>query len=98
MKLKIIPVILFSVALLTFGDYGRLSKALSANVSVEQKQIKFVVKTIEQKGDVEELLSEAAIAGAPGTDFNIVLQDKRFKMDAKFMTDVVGSDSLAVRA
>jgi len=98
MKVQTILVILFSAMLLAFTGDGRLNKAFSANASVEQKQIKFVVKTIEQKGETEELLSEATIAGAPGTDFNIVLQDKHFKMDAKFMTDVVGVDSLAVHA
>jgi len=44
------------------------------------------------------VLSDATVDGMPGTDFVIDLHANRFKMSARFLTDLASSDSLAVKA
>jgi hypothetical protein len=38
------------------------------------------------------------VEGAPGTDFSVTLQSGRFKMNARFLTDLVSPEMLKIRA
>ena len=61
-------------------------------------RIRFHIVTVEEKGDERHVVSEAAIEGPPGTDFNINLQGERFRMKARFLTDRIRPDALRLRA
>lgn len=62
------------------------------------KRIRFQVATIAEHAGERRVISSSLIEGPPGTDFNIDLQGERFKMSAKFLTDLVDSKTLNVRA
>jgi hypothetical protein len=62
------------------------------------KRIRFQISAVEERGEARQIVSQALVEGPPGTDFNIHLRDARFKMTAKFLTDLVTPDKLRVRA
>jgi hypothetical protein len=62
------------------------------------KRIKFQIATVEETGGQRHVLSTSTIEGPPGTDFHINLESSRFKMDARFLTDLLADRSLKVRA
>lgn len=64
----------------------------------DAKRIRFQVVAIEESATGRMTLSESIIEGPPGTDFNIKLQSSRFKMAARFLTDLVAPGTLKVRA
>jgi hypothetical protein len=72
----------------------RNSKATGADV---EKRIRFQITTIEESSGARHVLSEASVEGAPGTDFTISLQSAGFKMNARFLTDLINQNALKVR-
>jgi hypothetical protein len=72
----------------------RNSKATSADT---EKRIRFQIITIEETSGARNVLSEASVEGAPGTDFTINLRSAGFKMNARFLTDLVNRNALKVR-
>ena len=64
----------------------------------EVRRIRFHIATVEERAGARDVISEAVIEGPPGTDFTISLQGSQFKMNARFMTDLVSADRLKVRA
>ncbi|MEW6128180.1 MAG: hypothetical protein AB1757_14155 [Acidobacteriota bacterium] len=66
-----------------------------ANVA---KRIRFAINTIEESREQQKIISSALIEGAPGTDFDIDLNGERFKISAKFLTDVADHERLHIRA
>ena len=79
------------------GGSPRL-KAVSPPASDEMKRIRFHVATIEEKAGARDVLAETVVEGPPGTDFEIDLHDERFKMNARFLTDLMADGELKVRA
>ncbi|HEX5732489.1 MAG TPA: hypothetical protein VF131_06615 [Blastocatellia bacterium] len=64
----------------------------------EARRIRFQIATVEERAGARDVISEAIVEGPPGTDFTIDLQGSRFKMNARFMTNLVSADRLKVRA
>ena len=64
----------------------------------EARRIRFQIATVEERTGARDIISEAVVEGPPGTDFTINLQGTQFKMNARFMTDLVSADRLKVRA
>ncbi len=75
-----------------------LSLLTTAVSSSPDGRISFRVTTIEELAGQRNVISDAFIHGPPGTDFRILLESDRFEMDARFLTDQIGSDRLRVRA
>lgn len=64
----------------------------------QPERLRFHVTAIEESGGRSDIVSDATVEGPPGTDFDINLQGERFKMSARFLTDLITRDSLKVRA
>lgn len=87
---------LFLFSVLPTAD-SRLFSASGASAS-QNNRIKFQILAIEENPTERKILSETTIEGPPGTDFNINLQTGRFKMQARFLSDLIAPDALKVRA
>lgn len=93
-KNKMKKVIFYCSALLfvlwqSGGDF------VSAN---NQKRIQFQINTIAEKSGERQILLQTSVEGPSGTDFTVNLQTGNFKMQARFLTDLVSSDRLRLRA
>lgn len=62
------------------------------------KRIRFHITAVEESFGKLNTISEATVEGAPGTDFSVNLQASRFKMNARFLTDLVSPETLKIRA
>ncbi len=84
------------IASAVFSD----GRHLNAKSAPDARRLRFRITTVEESagGGGRRVLSDAAVEGPPGTDFNIGLEASRFKMDATFLTDLTAPDSLKVRA
>jgi hypothetical protein len=99
MKAQIRILILLIALTSTLMSDGRfLSAASSPGARSQPERLRFRITTIEESAGQRNMISDATVEGPPGTDFNISLQGERFKMDAKFLTDLTAPDSLKVRA
>lgn len=103
--MKTFPKILFAlVALLSLTasdksiNRAAFSEASSEALLASPRRIRFQIATVEEKAGARNVISEALVEGPPGTDFNVNLQGSRFKMNARFLTDVAGAERLKVRA
>jgi hypothetical protein len=88
-------IILFALAALLSGDGAPASPPTRARTSVER--IRFHIVTVEEDGRARKVISESVVDGPPNTDFNINLEDKRFRMKADFLTDLIRPDALKLR-
>ncbi|MEN3332009.1 MAG: hypothetical protein V7641_1374 [Blastocatellia bacterium] len=88
---------LMILPLLLTSDGGGHS-AVRGSGKAGLKRIKFQIATVEEIGGQRHVLSTSTIEGPPGTDFHINLESRRFKMDARFLTDLLADNSLKVRA
>src|SRR5882724_4622962 len=95
-KTKIALVALLVSALLTAG--GRPRSASSAEDVPAPKRIRFKVATVEEGAGGRKVISEATIEGPPGTDFVVDMHSPRFKMNARFLTDLLSPAELKIRA
>lgn len=94
---KIIP-ILFALPLLLAGDCVQyLAKPPEVKLR-DQQRVRFQIATVEETAGQRHTISEATVEGPPGTDFQVDLQAERFKMDARFLTDLGAPGALKVRA
>lgn len=64
----------------------------------EQKRIRFQVTTISDNGTEHKILAQTTIEGLPGTDFKINLQTENFKMQTRFLSDLIAPEKLKMRA
>src|SRR5947209_8200454 len=87
--------LLLALPLLMTGD--ALNRAQPVQNFVDQQRIRFQIATVEEDGNVRRIVSLSTVEGPPGTDFDINLQDARFKMSARFLTDLVAPGALKVR-
>ena len=62
------------------------------------KRIRFHIVGVEESFGKRNTISEATVEGAPGTDFSVNLQTSRFRMNARFVTDLVLPGTLRIRA
>ena len=62
------------------------------------EQIRFQVTAVEEVRGERRVVSDAAVEGPPGTDFDVNLRDGRFQMSARFLTDLAPGGGLNVRA
>lgn len=86
---------IFCITLLLFVLWQSGGNFVSAN---NQKRIQFQIKAIAEKSGERQILSQTRVEGPSGTDFNINLQTGNFKMQTRFLTDLISSDKLKIRA
>ncbi|HJQ26058.1 MAG TPA: hypothetical protein VKA60_19220 [Blastocatellia bacterium] len=91
---KTLAALLLLLALIINAGDGHTTASAKADL----KRIQFQIVTVETRGGQRHVLSNATVEGPPGTDFQINLESERFKMDARFLTDLVNNDALQVRA
>jgi hypothetical protein len=93
-KLTLILFALFSLMI----SSSRLRSTNAYPVTSNLKRMQFQIATILERAGERTIISSSVIEGPPGTDFDIDLQGERFKMSAKFLTDIDEGDRLAIRA
>jgi hypothetical protein len=74
------------------------SSTSPGGVAVGLKRIRFEIAAVEESFGTRNTISKATVEGAPGTDFSVKLQASRFKMNARFLTDLVSPERLRIRA
>src|SRR5262245_66288050 len=78
---------------------GKLYSEAPAQMELNNvKRIRFQIATIEEREGERNIFSTATVEGPPGTDFTVNLQEGRFKMNAKFLIDLIKENELRVRA
>lgn len=85
------------VLLAAFGIFLSGDKNSAAR-QMPFKRVRFQITTVAETGEARKILSQTTIEGAPGTDFNIDLNTGNFKMQTKFLTDLIAPDKLKLRA
>jgi hypothetical protein len=93
---RISLLILMILSLAIRGD--RVFSETPERASRPHNRIQFRIAAIEETSLAQNVISEAVIEGPPGTDFNIFLRGDRYKMDARFLTDLIGESALKLRA
>ena len=88
---------LFIFTALTMSD-DRVGQVTATRAAAGPQRLQFRVTTLEERDNARQVISEATIEGPPGTDFTIHLQGERFKMNARFLTDLISTEALKVRA
>jgi hypothetical protein len=91
-------IILLGLVSTLLSDGRFLSAKSSSAATGLPERLRFQITTIEETAGKRNVISDATVEGPPGTDFNISLQTERFKMSARFLTDLTTPDSLKVRA
>lgn len=99
MKAKLILfMIVLLICVLLAGDGGNRF-VLASN---ELKRVRFQITTVaENAGGGEKgrkILAQTIVEGLPGTDFNINLQTENYKMQTRFLSDLIAEDKLKLRA
>lgn len=89
--------VLVLTSLLSGGGRAPAEERLVTNTRTPER-IRFHIVMIEEKGTERNSISEAVVEGPPNTDFNVNLEDKRFRMRARFLTDLIQPGALKVRA
>lgn len=91
-----LTLILFMLFLLMMSS-SRLRSTNANPVGSNLKRMQFQIATIRERAGERTIISSSVIEGPPGTDFDIDLQGERFKMSAKFLTDLDEGNRLAIR-
>lgn len=101
--MKIYQLLTLFIVLTCFIKVPSLAEYIAAHKSIVNKftinnhqYIKFNIKAIEEEGSSQEIISETNIAGPSGTDFDIHLKDKRFTLDANFITELMDNHLIKV--
>src|SRR5215208_5178206 len=89
--------VLACAALMVFALAEVVPPNVSASVPTGER-IRFQITAVEESAAGRKVISDAAVEGPPGTDFKVNLQDGRFEMNARFLTDLADSDGLTLRA
>lgn len=71
---------------------------LSHSSASSAEWLRFEITTVAEHAGGREVLAETILEGPAGTDFEIKLEGVHFRMDARFVNDLLGQDSLQVRA
>lgn len=99
MKVRaILLTITFALTALLSNDESALTAARSQPSPARiVERIKFHILTVEERGSERNIISESIVEGPPNSDFNISLEGERFRMRARFLTDLIRSDALKIR-
>src|SRR5215207_9237237 len=97
---------LYTSTLLAFAALAVIAAGVAAEVSPPavsatgpaDERIRFRITTLEESAAGRKIISDATVEGPPGTDFNVNLEDGRFKMSARFLTDRAPGGGLTLRA
>jgi hypothetical protein len=92
-----ITLVLLVILLLAMSS-DRVFSEMPARAQRSHNRIQFRIAAIEETALARNVISEAMVEGPPGTDFNISLRGDRFKMSARFLTDLIGEGALKLRA
>ncbi len=94
MKIRFVRVFVLVIAIAFLSSGGHLP------VSAENREthVRFQVTTVVENGNERRVLAQTTIEGLPGTDFGINLQTGNFKMQARFLSDLIAADRLKIRA
>lgn len=87
----------FALAALLSSDGGGLTARTQPTAARTVERIKFHIVTVEEKGSERNIISESVVEGPPNSDFNISLEGERFRMRARFLTDLIRPDALRIR-
>jgi len=96
-RIKIIS-FLFLLPLLCASDSAFYPSGKGLAAASDEPRVQFHIVAIEEKGTERRTLSETTVEGPAGTDFNVELQDGRFSLVARFLTDLLSPEALKVRA
>lgn len=86
---------IFCIVVLLFVLWQSDDYSVSAD---SPKRIQFQIRAIAEKSGERQILSQTSVEGPAGTDFNINLQTGNFKMQTRFLTDLLSSEKLKIRA
>lgn len=89
---------LLAFAAFAAGAAARVSTPGAAADVPAGGRIRFQITAVEESAAGRKVISDAAVEGPPDTDFNVNLQDGRFKMSARFLTDLAPGGGLTLRA
>lgn len=93
---------LLALTALVFASVAALAESGVARPGVPSsvqadERIRFQITAIVESKGAHEVISDATVEGPPGTDFNVNLEDRGFKMSARFMTDLAPGGGLGLR-
>ena len=98
MKRGMLPAsILLAIAILVANAGTEVSPPNVTAGETSDERIRFQITAVEVGAAGRKVISDAAVEGPPGTDFNVNLQDDRFRMSAKFLTDLAPGGGLTLR-
>jgi hypothetical protein len=89
---------LLACALLLADAAAGVSPPDAPSSSSPGGRIRFQITAVEERNGERRVVSDAAVEGPPGTDFDVNLRDGRFQMSARFLTDLAPGGGLSVRA
>ncbi|HEX8187222.1 MAG TPA: hypothetical protein VF586_02655 [Pyrinomonadaceae bacterium] len=89
---------LLTLACIAAGVAAEVSPPNGSSNVTGGERIRFQITAVEESGAGREVISDAAVEGPPGTDFNVNLQDGRFQVSARFMSDLARGGGLTLRA
>lgn len=90
--------LLASAALLAVAAAGVSPRLRQAAWTKDGERIRFQITAVEESEAGRSVITDATVEGPAGTDFNINLQDGRFRMSARFLTDPEPGGGLRLRA
>lgn len=89
--------LLACAALLLTAAFEVSPPKVSADGPADER-IRFQITAVEEGAGGRRVISDAAVEGPPGTDFDVNLQDGRFRVTARFLTDLAPGGGLTLRA
>jgi hypothetical protein len=69
-----------------------------ADLDPRLERISFLITAVEEGAGTRTVLSEALVDGPKGTDFTIHLKTELFRMEARFLTDLLDNGNLRIRS
>jgi hypothetical protein len=98
MRSKLLALTLLACAALLADAAAELLPPDVSATGRADELIRFQITAFEEGTAGRKVISDAAVEGPPGTDFNVNLEDGRFKLTARFLTDLADGGGLTLRA
>ncbi|HEX8337534.1 MAG TPA: hypothetical protein VF621_12440 [Pyrinomonadaceae bacterium] len=89
---------LLAVAVIAAGFAAEVSPPKVSATGAADERIRFQITAVEESNAGLKIISDATVEGEPGTDFSVHLEDGRFRMRARFLTDPAPGGGLTLRA
>ena len=96
-KREMLTSILLALAVVAAGVAAEVSPPEVSATSAAEGRIRFRITAVEESAAGRKVISDATVEGPPGTDFNVKLEDGRFRVSARFLTDLADG-GLTLRA